>query len=72
MKRMIMGSTNTMMSEQEVREFMESQLRIFIRTDKDQFLLNAGILQRVLRMNDKEFQDIYNKIEDEVNTRTTT
>jgi len=69
---MIMGSTNTMMSEQEVREFMESQLRIFIRTDKDQFLLNAGILQRVLRMNDKEFQDIYNKIEDEVNTRTTT
>lgn len=69
MKKMIKAATSGMMSEQEVKEFMESQLRIFIRTDKDQFLLNAGILQRVLRMDDKEFQEIYNKVEDEQNRR---
>lgn len=62
MKRMV--TAGTIMTEEEIRKYLASMLRIYIKTGKDQFLLNASVLQKVLKMSTSEFDALYNEIEE--------
>ena len=42
-------------------------LRCFVRTGRERFLDKAMVLQEVLEMSDKEAEEIFNKIQEDLN-----